>query len=68
VDTDLSLQLLNGDPPLCPVLAHSSAALHQDQNDSEIWIFRERLGTPPSFPLPGVFSPELLQLSFQVDL
>ena len=61
------LQLLNGDPPLCSVLAHSCAALHQNQNDSEVRIFRERFGTRPSCPLPGLFSPELLQLTIQVD-
>jgi len=60
MDTDLPLQQLNGDPPLCSVLAHSCAALHQNQNDSEIWIFRERFGTSPRFSLPGVFLPELL--------
>jgi hypothetical protein len=62
--TNLPLQLLNGNPPLCPVLAHSSAGLHQNQNNSEIWMFRERFGTPPGFSLPRVFLPQLLQLSF----
>src|SRR5579864_9243928 len=50
------------------MLAHSRPALHQNQNNSEIWIFREGFGTPPSLSLPGVFSPQLLQLSFEVDL
>jgi hypothetical protein len=68
MDTDLPLQQLNGDPPLCSVLAHSCAALHQNQNDPQIWIFRERFGASPGFSLPGVFLPELLQLSFHVDL
>jgi hypothetical protein len=68
VYADLSLQLLNGDPSLGSVLAHASAAFHQNKNDSEIWILRQRFGTPPAFSLPGLFSPELLQLAIQVDL
>jgi hypothetical protein len=50
------------------MLPHFCAALHQNQNDSEIWVFRERFGTPASLPLPGVFTPQLLQFSFEVDL
>jgi hypothetical protein len=68
MDTDLPLQQLNGDPSLCSVLAHSCAALHQNQNDSQIRIFRECFGALPRFPLPGVCLSELLQLSFHVDL
>ena len=66
--TDLTLQLLNRDPSLCSMLSHPCAALHQNQNDSEIWVFREGFGTPPGLPLPGVFTLQLLQLSFEVDL
>jgi hypothetical protein len=66
--TGPSLQLLNGDSALCLVLTHTGAALHQNQHNSEIRIFCERFGTPPGFSLPGVLLPELLQLSFQVDL
>jgi hypothetical protein len=64
VYTDLSLQLLEGDPSLGSVLAHSRAALHHNEDDPEVWIFRQRFGTPPSFPLPGVFLPQLLHFSF----
>jgi hypothetical protein len=66
--TSLPRQLLNGDPSLGSVLAHPSAAFHQNQHDSEIGIFRQRFGTPTGFSLPGVFSSELLQLAIQVDL
>jgi hypothetical protein len=54
MDTDLSFQLLNGDPSLCSVLADSCATLYQNQNNSEIRIFREGFGTPTGFALPGV--------------
>jgi hypothetical protein len=60
--------LLDRDSSLCFMLPHSRAALHQNQNDSKVRIFREGFGASASLPPPGLFSPQLPQLLVQIDL
>jgi hypothetical protein len=68
MDTHLSQQLMNGDPTVGSVLIHLRIGLHQNQNDSEIWILRERLGTPSRLALPRVFLTEEMKFRQQVEL
>jgi hypothetical protein len=68
MDTNLSQQVMNGDPTFGSVLVHLRLGLHQNQNDSEVWILRKRLGTPPCLALPRVFPAELLKFFPQVEL
>jgi hypothetical protein len=68
MDTNLSQQGMDRDPALGPVLVHLCVGLHQDQNDSEIGILRERLGTPSCLALPRVFVAELSKFFEQIEL
>jgi len=61
MDTNLSQQGMNGDPTFGLVLIHLCVGLHQDQNNAEIWILRERLRAPSCFALPRVLLAELLK-------
>jgi len=43
---------MNGNPAFGSVLGHLRSGLHQDQDDSEIWILRKRLRTPSCLAVP----------------
>jgi hypothetical protein len=59
---------MNGNSAFGPVLLHLRVAFHENQNNPEIRILRERLGTPARLPLPGLFAAELLEFAYQIKL
>jgi len=68
VDTNLPQQVMNRNSAFRPVLFHLRVGFHQNQNNPEIRILRERPGTPPCLPLPGFFAAELLDFAYQIKL
>jgi hypothetical protein len=67
MDANLTLQRMDRDSGIGMVLLHLRVGLHENQDNPEVWILGERLGTTPGFSLPRVLTPELSEFLRQIE-
>lgn len=67
MDANLTLQRMDRDSGIGMVLLHLRVGLHENQDNPEVWILGERLGTTSGFSLPRVLTPELPEFLRQIE-